>query len=378
MSLLKFAKFRTSASLDDTGDIVHNLFFQNFKGKIEHEIVGVVMFRFETKQIGKFAVLFDVFQKNPYESKTSGVYPVQEKYLEYVEGQPKFVVERLLVALTLLVTVRDNLATAGAIFESEQDALSFMDASLDAYRKSIRTSCLQLRTVTERRRYMAKTKKLVGLFEQTVLKGMSMLKGGADKAKAYEIKVDNHRESLLKLRSSMYELRNTRRCLMHWQFVVDKRCISEHIDKELLFLYGDYDVTKVFSSTEELFFFSKSINTRKLIDIAIDIFYTEEINCSVADVVKIVPFYVEMRCFKLLTKCFAYIERMMDERDLVAMIECTNQLNGFHKSTMEILVQMLSHRMLRDRQDVMENLLSICRNENAPPILRLKTKNKDE
>jgi len=116
MSLLKFAKFRTSASLDDTGDIVHNLFFQNFKGKIEHEIVGVVMFRFETKQIGKFAVLFDVFQKNPYESKTSGVYPVQEKYLEYVEGQPKFVVERLLVALTLLVTVRDNLATAGAIF----------------------------------------------------------------------------------------------------------------------------------------------------------------------------------------------------------------------------------------------------------------------
>lgn len=374
MSKLKFAKFRTSANYENCFDIVHNLFFQNFNGKIQQEIVGVVMFGFETVPIGKFVVLFDIFQKDGDFGQTSGIYPVQEKFVEYVECDlPAYVTSRLLMAISHLVPIRRKLAAAaGARFSTEQDAVSFIYSALEACRRNVLRDCLRLNTTKERNEYMRKSKVVIDQFEKKISSTANMLKENTEKERFFEEKINRQKEVLLSMRQSMYELRLQRNHTMRWRFIVDSEPIVEQVDKELLFLYGNYDVVKVIDPKKVLTFFSRSINTRKMVDRIIHFFYTEELSGSVADVLAFVSFLDKMNCTRLLTSCFSYIETNMRASDLPALIRLSRCLANFNKATVEILVQILSRRILADQKDIRQKLLRISQSQNAPQILRLK------
>ncbi len=373
MSKLKFAKFRTSANYDNCYDIVHNLFFQNFNGTIQQEIVGVVMFAFETVPIGKFVVLFDVFQKDCDLNQTSGIYPVQEKFVEYVECElPAYVTARLLSAISHIVPIRTKLASAGARFLTEQDAVSFIYTALGECKKSVLRDSSRLPTTNQRNEYMRKSKVVIDQFEKKISQSVKLLKENVEKERFFEEKIQTQKEVLLSMRQSMYKLRLKRNHTMHWRFIVDSKLVVEQVDKELLFLYGNYDVAKVIDPKKVLTFFSASINTRKQIDRLIHFFYTEQLNCTVADVLTFVPFLDKMNCTRLLTTCFSYVERNMRARELPALIRLSRFLKNFNKATVEILVQILSRRILAEQKDIRQKLLRISQHENAPQILRLK------
>lgn len=199
-----------------------------------------------------------------------------------------------------------------------------------------------------------------------------MLKENTEKERFFEEKINRQKEVLLSMRQSMYELRLQRNHTMRWRFIVDSEPIVEQVDKELLFLYGNYDVVKVIDPKKVLTFFSRSINTRKMVDRIIHFFYTEELSGSVADVLAFVSFLDKMNCTRLLTSCFSYIETNMRASDLPALIRLSRCLANFNKATVEILVQILSRRILADQKDIRQKLLRISQSQNAPQILRLK------
>jgi hypothetical protein len=176
---------------------------------------------------------------------------------------------------------------------------------------------------------------------------------------------DRHREQLLLLRDSMRNSRLARDCKLLLHFSVASKTITERVDKELLFVYEGCDLTTAYEATKEISFYSTTINTLHLIKTTLDILYTENFACTVAELMKIMPFFAHMKCRRLVSACFSFVERNMKQEDMSDIIECHNNLTGIDKAAMHVLIKILSKKIVETNKEILDNVIKVCNNSTA-------------
>lgn len=375
MSKLKFVKFSPKVGLNDVCDVAHNVLFETIKTNLKDEITGVVMFKFATPTLGRHVVVFDIYHDRADETNRHGVYPVQEKFVTYIEQPPTFVVENLLIAASIFSSYRTSLKLQDTTMDSVEEARTFFDASLEMYREHTRNMSLEVKSKKNRRVFLQSRKCLVDVFEKAMQDGVRQLNVSErinveaellrERKEAKKKMEDRHREQLLLLRDSMRNSRLVRDCKLLLNFRVASRTITERVDKELLFVYEGCDLTTAHEATNEISFFSSTINTLQLIETTLDILYTENFTCTVADLMKIMPFFAQMKCRRLVSRCFSFVESNMKQEDMSDIIECHNNLTGIDKAAMHVLIKILSKKIVETNKAILDNVIKVCNNSTA-------------
>lgn len=292
-------------------------------------LTGVVLFQYYDAVHGSMFCVLDVLQKSLYGPKTSwGIYCIELGACESLKDEPRFDFTRLYYAARMLKRVKKEVVEQAEVYlRIDDNDSNFLEPCYQHILLEVNTRAFMKSSHAQRQNVWEKH-----------LDRLEDLRAAAEKARADEkvwaqsikgrtvtaaqtIMLETCRR-LIRARQQMRvdETEGARKLVLHFE-LHDGTKREERLHKELLYIYGNLDVEVLFDEHKEMHLYIKQPCSEAFVKIVVDLFYCGSFNCSLRNVISLMPILNDLCCDTLQRQSLEIVDRLCTSDHLSDLLQ---------------------------------------------------------
>jgi len=290
---------------------------------------GVVLFQYYDAVYGSMFCVLDVLQKGLYGPKTSwGLYSIELAACEPLSEPPTFDFARLYYGARMLKRAKKEVIEQAEVYLRVDDNDSnFLEPCyacilLEVNKwATLKSNQAQRMMVWEKHIDRLEDLRIAAEKARVEEKVWAQSIKGRTVTAAQTIMLETCRQ-LIRARPQMRVDRTegTRKLVLHFE-LHDGTRREERLHKELLYIYGNLDIELLFDEKKEMHLDIKSRCAEEFITVVVDLFYVGAFNCTLRQVISLMPILDDLGCDTLQRQSLEIVDRLCTLDHLSALLQ---------------------------------------------------------